>query len=291
MAFNCQTKLWSEWYFKIRGSPNAYTDTGFNLSTIYPELYDDLQQLRQFVPTNRPERPEYVLGIHFSEESFRNLQDFVDFDFDNDFYGHILHIGRLKSQSVELNEKINRKGRSYIKRHVMSFLFERNDDFRTDNLVIEKIQSLFPELTEFIERFLSYYGNSKFSYLLQRTESYLILDKVCGYLNRHHPEIPFYTIHDSILTPNRYSTTVQDVMKAEIFRITGKRPQVSIKQELKELDIEEVWGKVKISTPKKLEKVRYSILKNNITKGVSLIDNLELKTHVKGVIKPWMSNY
>ncbi len=266
-------------------------DDGYNLFTIYPELYDEFQKVKSIIPSNTPDRTEYILGVHFTPGLVVGLQKFTEYNFENDFYENILVNGRLISDSPTMNHKVNSKGRSFIKKHIMNYLFERNEDNKFRNFVIEKINSLYPELTEFIERFHSYYGNTKFSYLLQRTESYLVLNWICGYLNENHPEIPFFTIHDSILTTWEYSTTVKDIMTEVISEVTGKTPVISIKENLNNIDIEETWGKVNITNEDKFEKRRYSISRVDVQKGLSLINDQQLKSEVKDVIKPHMKNF
>jgi hypothetical protein len=267
------------------------TENGYNLFTIFPELYDHLHNLKKFIPTNTPERTEYILGIHFTPESKNNLQNFINYNFENDFYENILKNGRLKSNSKELNQKLNSKGRSYIKRNIMNYLFERNDDFKSDNLVVEKIDSLFPELGDYITRFNSYYTNSTFSYLLQRTESYIILKKVCGYINEYYPQIPFFTIHDSILTTEEFSIEVKKIMVDKISEVTGKTPVVTVKSESEKINIEEIWGKVNITTEKKFDKRKYTITQTNILKGLSLINDPQMKSDVKNNIQPFMDGF
>lgn len=64
--------------------------------------------------------------------------------------------------------------------------------------------------------------------LLQRIESYLILDVVCKRIARERPSMPIYTIHDSIVTTVGNEEFVKAVMQDELLREVGVQPNVSI---------------------------------------------------------------
>ena len=73
------------------------TDNGYNLFTIYPELYDEFQKVKTFIPSNTPDRTEFILGVHFTTNSVTGLRNFTQFNFENDFYENILVNGRKHS--------------------------------------------------------------------------------------------------------------------------------------------------------------------------------------------------
>ena len=56
-------------------------ENGYNLYTIYPELYDEFQKVKSIIPTNTPDRTEYILGVHFTRESVTQLENFTNYDF------------------------------------------------------------------------------------------------------------------------------------------------------------------------------------------------------------------
>ena len=82
------------------------------------------------------------------------------------------------------------------------------------------LYSLLPNVIDIFNQFKK--NNYKtLSILLQRVESYLIIDVITKSLPS---EIPIYTIHDSILTIPTYTKYVQDRMKCEIENKTGYYP-------------------------------------------------------------------
>lgn len=68
--------------------------------------------------------------------------------------------------------------------------------------------------------------NNYFPIILQRIESYLIIDIICKRINKFYPEIPLFTIHDNIITTLGNEGVVDDILKEEIERWTGYLPRV-----------------------------------------------------------------
>ena len=56
----------------------------------------------------------------------------------------------------------------------------------------------------------NYYKN--FPRILQRVEAYVILRKVAEEVRKINPEIPFFTIHDSILTTEEHIETLRNTI-------------------------------------------------------------------------------
>ena len=134
------------------------------------------------------------------------------------------------------------------------------------------MELLYPDLCDYVNRFNQYYTSTEFSYLLQRSEVFLILN-VCKELQLHHPNIPFYTIHDSILTTQPNLPIVQEVMTDVITKLTGKsvgvkskplHQQISIDEEL----VEEIFNKVRIKNDKEWSDSKTYILTKNIKLGI-----------------------
>ena len=96
---------------------------------------------------------------------------------------------------------------------------------------------------------------------------------VCKELQSKHPNIPFYTIHDSILTTQSNLPIVQKVMTDVITKLTGKSVGVkskplhqptSIDEEL----VDEIFNKVRIKNDKEWSDNRTYILTKNIKLGI-----------------------
>ena len=65
--------------------------------------------------------------------------------------------------------------------------------------------------------------------ILQRIESFLIIDLVCKAISESHPEILLITLHDSILTTKGNESIVEEIMTREIYNWIGYKPTVEAK--------------------------------------------------------------
>jgi hypothetical protein len=63
---------------------------------------------------------------------------------------------------------------------------------------------------------------------LQRIESTLVLDKICGRIAKENPSIPLLTIHDSILTTPENVDYVVKILKSVLQEYIGIAPELSI---------------------------------------------------------------
>lgn len=249
---------------------------GYNLETIYPNLKNDMIKLRQVIPSNQPDNKNYVLGVYLNDTNYRSLLSFIDFDFTNDFYDNVLTEGiRLFPKYIN-SKKGFENGRDYIKSNMMNFLFERNEIFRDSNPVVELLKKTNSGLSEYIERFNQHYTGSTFSILLQRTESYLILENVCKGIEKSFPNVPFFTIHDSIITTKSELNLIKSFTHYTIKNVTQKSAGLKLKylDEVPEITIElikEIFDKIHIKSQDEFDKKRYSFLTNNIETGIQLL--------------------
>ena len=169
-------------------------------------------------------------------------------------------IKKLKKEIIELNNKNGNKTK------------RGNGYNREGNPFGELMELLYPELCDYVIRFNQYYTSTEFSYLLQRSEVFLMLN-VCKELQLRHPNIPFYTIHDSILTTQSNLPIVQRVMTDVITELTGKSVGIksnplhqptSIDDEL----VEDIFNKVRIKNDKEWSDSKTYILTKNIKLGI-----------------------
>jgi hypothetical protein len=66
------------------------------------------------------------------------------------------------------------------------------------------------------------------SIALQRIESTLVLEKICGRIAKENPNIPLLTIHDSILTTPEHVEYVVSIIKSVLEENIGIAPKLSI---------------------------------------------------------------
>ncbi len=73
-------------------------------------------------------------------------------------------------------------------------------------------------------------GFKRLSNLIQSLESKVILEIVCSEIAKKHPEMPFLTVHDSIIIPKNYKKAVLKIMNSEIERVTWEIPQIKVEE-------------------------------------------------------------
>ncbi len=247
-----------------------------NLKNIYPELYTDFINLKTAVPSNKKGNPNYMLGIYFSDKELQGLKEFSEFDFSKDFYQHITNKGWETNPEYMSSKKKFRDGRDYIKKHIMTLLFDKNKTHRNNDSVVKLVKLVYPELNELVERFYVTYSQRDISVLLQRVESFLMLQNVCLKIEKINQSIPYFTIHDSIITNTNYLETVKTIVQETINNITVKTPGLKIKvithsTEVTNKLVNEIWNKVKITSPGHYDKMKWYILQKNIDTGKELL--------------------
>ena len=143
--------------------------------------------------------------------------------------------------------------------------------------MIELIKRTNPGLNEYVERFNQHYTGSTFSILLQRTESFIMLENVCKGLEREFPQVPFYTIHDSVITTKSNLNLVKSYIQYTTKKITNKSVGLkskSLDEESKITDelIKKTFDKIHIKSNKDFDKKRPFILLDNIEIGKTIFD-------------------
>lgn len=87
----------------------------------------------------------------------------------------------------------------------------------------------FPEVYELF-RLIKSIESNLLPILLQRIESYLILDVVCREIGITYPKIPLFTIHDSIISPQGNEALIEEIMAREIENWTGYKASFGQKE-------------------------------------------------------------
>jgi len=116
--------------------------------------------------------------------------------------------------------------RDQAKIEVLRIFFSDNRFFGHKKAAMKRIfKQEFPEVYEVFSR-LKKLNNTILSHLLQRIESRLIIETICKRISKEKPNVPIYTIHDSIACPSIHKDYVKNVMKEEILRVTGYTCQI-----------------------------------------------------------------
>ena len=155
-------------------------------------------------------------------QSSKDLQEFTIKVLDGTFYEYI----QEKFEPLYPGKFKNRKK---VKKQVLRIFYSdpafHNEDFYKPCLTFK---SLFPTVYALFSIIKSVEYNL-LPLILQRLESYLVIDVVCKKIGKMHPKIPFFTIHDSIITTKGNETIVKEILSSEFKNHLGNTPEVTVK--------------------------------------------------------------
>lgn len=160
-----------------------------------------------------------LLFTRFYRWNDKELEKFRNIKFEDDFYSLVLK-GELGRDPTKIE-------RERLKSKTMLFLFFNNQKARKEN-ELSFLVNQFPEVNRFIVRALDSLGERKFSFILQRAESLLVLDICAKEFNDTFPDEPFYTIHDAILSTSKNSDFIYKLMEKRLSEHTGIKPGLKL---------------------------------------------------------------
>jgi hypothetical protein len=246
---------------------------GFNLNTIYNELYN--------IIFNDMTMVEVLDSIPFMWGKFFDQNELLDFDryrnisFESDFYTQTI----LSSYSGGITEAELIDKRLKFKNSIMFLLFDDDRSRRSTFPSMQFLKSAYPGVNKWIELTHSSIGKKKFALILQRAESYLLLNKVCREFNQLNPEAPFFTIHDSVFTTENYEIPLIQSFQKCCKEVIGINPGLKVDKPVRnsnvtDVDVKSVWNQLKkISTEELFQKNKRQFLSINIKTGENFMKN------------------
>jgi hypothetical protein len=278
---------------------------GFNLKTIYPELYRELIE-NGSIDTSNTGVKYYSSNTGYTSSFISNLSNSSSFmwcnfftapDIDSitnytqapfylDFYTDLLN--RYYTYNNIPKRLAQKDDREKLKGTMMYVLFDENKGHRNNNLQIQKFQTVYPGVEKWLNQIHSLIGKKRFSYLLQRAESYLLLNVICREFNEQHPTAPLITIHDGLFTTKDYVRNLNGFVLRRLREITGiiagcktKASQIDPSPQIQ--DVENEWAKIEpISTEEKYLKNINGVFTSNIIRGSQFLENFG-RDFLKGI--------
>lgn len=274
---------------------------GYNLKTIYPELYDELvsngnintsttyssNNIIQYYTSHTGTTNSYSTTIthsssfmwcnFFKTTDIESINRYTQSPFNSDFYTHVLDryyvYTNTPISAVQKNDRYKLKGT------MMYVLFDDNRNHRNNNSQIKIFQTVYPGVERWINQVHKMIGKQKFSYLLQRAESYLLLAVICKEFNELFPTAPLITIHDGVFTTSDYVKKLNGFVLSRLLEITGvvagcktKSSQIDPNPHL--IDIDNQWSKIApINTEEKYLKNINGVFSSNIKRGSDFLEN------------------
>jgi len=219
------------------------------------------------------------MWCQFSTGELESIRWFQESPFGQDFYTYVIrsyHQGK-GIDKVEIDPHLRQK----LKESMMFVLFDRDYKHRNHIPDILKFRSVFPGVNKWIEQVHRIIGPERFSYLLQRTESYLLLNVVCREFHDLYPAAPVFTIHDAVFTDEEHHRELIRLILGRLKEITGidvgvKTKMSVIDLELKPVDVDEVWEDISgITTDKKFVQVSAEVFSSNVEHGSDFLKHPE----------------
>lgn len=269
---------------------------GFNLKTIYPELYRELIE-NGSIDTSNTGVKYYSSNTGYTSSFISNLSNSSSFmwcnfftapDIDSitnytqapfylDFYTDLLN--RYYTYNNIPKRVAQKDDREKLKGTMMYVLFDENKGHRNNNLQIQMFQTVYPGVEKWLNQIHSLIGKKRFSYLLQRAESYLLLNVICREFNEQYPAAPLLTIHDGLFTTKDYVRNLNGFVLRRLREITGiiagcktKASQIDPNPQIQ--DVENEWAKIEpINTEEKYLKNIKGVFSSNITRGSEFLEN------------------
>lgn len=242
---------------------------GYNLDTIFEDMVKVIRNSDCANVSKNGGRKNLITGVYFNDAEVKEIEEFHNIDFTKDFYEFVLAEG-IKKHPDLMKKFPKENGRDFVKKRIMSTLFDKNGIYREENILTELIKNLYPAVNTYIERFIMMYTSNDFALLLQRAEAFLIL-KTCEKLKEEN--VPFFTIHDSIITSEEFKDRVDFIMRNEIYKLSGKRVGIKSKTlipltEVDKMMFSEKWRKINVTTVKSLEKSKTYLNNQFVRSGV-----------------------
>lgn len=277
---------------------------GYNLRTIYPEIIDELigsgvlismdttYQENEFeycsMITGKTSSfvsdftggygkephsytPPFMWSVFSDEIDKKSIDKYRSVPYKIDFYKDFI----LKSQCVPRNIE---EQRQELKDDMMLVLFDDNWKHRNSIQSIIMFDEEYPGVNKWITQMHDSIGSSKLAYLLQRAESYLVLNVVSRQFHDKYPLAPLYSLHDAVLTYEKYLPDLERMILESFYSLTGidvglkskpKKPNPEPKLE----DVDEVWREIRpVRDRKKFEKVRAGVFTSNIKRGADFLE-------------------
>jgi len=103
------------------------------------------------------------------------------------------------------------------------------DQLKYVNVLSQVFADLFREMSDILS-FIKSSNHSDLGAILQRIESYLVLDVICKKITQINSEIPVFTIHDCIITTVGNEGLVKEVIEQVLKDKIGAEPSVKFER-------------------------------------------------------------
>jgi len=191
-----------------------------------------------------PCKSEYFFVDYMANGDLEGIDKYVNFDFsdfdNNDFFTVVAKNVPISDPNINYYELFSDEEegdyfeedeafqlrRKKTKGKMYTFLFAWESKHREFNPLVSAINNTFPGLNHLVENIQNKLSPKQFAYLLQRTEAYVMIDRVCKEFLELYPEAPLITLHDGLFTTEEYIDRLEAFTSKIVEEVTGKKPGV-----------------------------------------------------------------
>jgi len=212
----------------------------------------------------------FMWGSFYNDMELESIRSYQASPFSSDFYKYLVSVVKSKTGAMTQDEDVLRER---IKKNMRLVLFDDNKKHRTHGTYLQMFKELYPGVEKWTYDLLKKIGKTDFSYLLQRTESYIVLDVISRDFHEKYPSAPVFTIHDAICTYPEFILPLTELTNRHFTSIIGTPVGIKIKQWQpdplpKTLDITKEWVKIKpVASLEEYQKKAHSVFHSNISRG------------------------
>jgi hypothetical protein len=141
-----------------------------------------------------------------------------------EYYCSLVYSGEFYEKLLKLIYRDKKVTKSQVKVDVYRVFFSKN---RSNNPFKTNFKNLFPDVYRVFALFKRK-DHTCLSRLLQSIESKIMIEYVAVRVAHERPEIPIFTIHDSMATTVGNEGYLIQVIKEEAFRLTGLKLKVGV---------------------------------------------------------------
>jgi hypothetical protein len=205
----------------------------FALMLLRPGFYENFESPITFhsiysnnLPISSPSHLQYIsLMIRKCSESYtsKEIQTFSELVLNGQIYEYL-------AQELFDEKGIVFEDRRELKNEFFHAFYSPNQTIGKPDAHLRRLfRDRFPKVYE-IFSLLKKKDHKLFPVLLQRIESFIVVEQICNRIAHIRPYLPIYTVHDSIVTTAGNEGFIEAIMSEEIERLTGYVPNLKIER-------------------------------------------------------------
>lgn len=189
------------------------------------ELFERCNMTDRITATNPAINPTRLKELIASISSKKDVVSFNQTVTSGRFYENF---GILLKENGELIDVPDEKIKEEVKRIIFTTFFSKNSAIKYRS-VIKLFKRTFPNVYKVISAIKKGQHNT-LAVILQNLEADIILNNVCKKLDKKHPEVPLFTLHDSVITTEDNVELVEKTIQQTMKKFFDKKVSLKIER-------------------------------------------------------------